>query len=220
MVFTEQNSPSRITRSKVQHKDGLTSISRLPNIANSSPYVCSTDAVSNSSDSEQHGHETASRELLQNHGRKVSLPSTTESYTLPLAQPLLQATIGDNTRLVTASDGATRVSLNVTFVIPPHHDHPLILRIELPDDIGTPPTAAPTLSLPLSQPSCKFLTLPRELRDQIYTNLHYATHRLQPGRLNLGYANNFNLSAAFLRTCKQIHAEARGKNRSSQDRTT
>ncbi|KAK5168707.1 uncharacterized protein LTR77_006016 [Saxophila tyrrhenica] len=81
-----------------------------------------------------------------------------------------------------------------------------------PKSTSHPPTPGPFTSgtwfplqptLPPPIPRCMFLSLPRELRDEIYTHLYHA-----PSRLHLAYPDeNFRMGTAFLRTNLQICAE-------------
>ena len=61
-----------------------------------------------------------------------------------------------------------------------------------------------TQSSPLRPDVAGFLSLPPELRNQIYRLLFISTDKL-----DFGHPRNFSRSSHFLRSCKQVHEEAR-----------
>ncbi|KAI7539565.1 hypothetical protein KC331_g9682 [Hortaea werneckii] len=107
--------------------------------------------------------------------------------------------------------------------VPLGHTGPIVLHLTpglggMPPPIGPPhpssvpigftrPQTSTPQPPPRSQPSRKtgFLDLPAELRNEIYRLTFVAK-----GRFALSRPTNFSRSAAFLRTCRQVHQEASG----------
>lgn len=107
---------------------------------------------------------------------------------------------------------------NVTINVPAGHTGPLLLQIDLKSTTLAPastmPPAIETETKTQKSPSkdavdpirrsAGFLDLPAELRNSIYELIF-----VSDGKLNFANPTNFGRSAALLRTCKQVHLEAR-----------
>lgn len=109
---------------------------------------------------------------------------------------------------------------DITINVPPGHVGPLVLHIT--PELMVPMPVAPTqtskrqMSRDQKRPTKKqcqsaepntragFLDLPAELRNEIYRMTFVGE-----GRLTFANPTSFSKSAAFLRTCSQVHEEAR-----------
>jgi len=105
---------------------------------------------------------------------------------------------------------------NVTITVPKGHQGPILLQID-PATLATtiapqqtprvapqPATKRARTTAPAPAKRAGFLDLPAELRNEIYREVFVADSRLdfaKPTQLSRG--------AAFLRTCRQVHEEAR-----------
>lgn len=119
--------------------------------------------------------------------------------------------------------------LSFTFNVPPGHTGPFVVNLDLNSLINSqtafsslstseqPRTRlstdsgfsskaseAPEQSKPSIDGKVGFLSLPAELRNQVY-RLTFVTKE----KLNFGLPRNFSRSSAMLRTCRQVHEEAR-----------
>lgn len=107
---------------------------------------------------------------------------------------------------------------NLVINVPPGHSGPLILQLDIPDQSSTQIATTDAEITASSQRTVEvvplveqephqyagFLDLPAELRNEIY-RLIFVTEDV----FNFDSPSNFNRTAAFLRTCKQVHNEGR-----------
>ncbi|TKA30332.1 hypothetical protein B0A50_02559 [Salinomyces thailandicus] len=123
----------------------------------------------------------------------------------------------------TFAQGSQIVLKDLVINVPSGHTGPVILHLtpgmataplQAPLHVSAPKPAAPAKpkgrkrarkeAVPTSREGAGFLDLPAELRNEIYRLAFVAD-----GKFNLARPTNFARSAAFLRTCRQVHEEAR-----------
>lgn len=117
------------------------------------------------------------------------------------------------------SQGLQFVLKNLVVNVPLGHIGPVVLQLSPDVAVTTPMAPLEAVKIPVQPKGRKssrkqtknaqktqagFLELPAELRNEIY-RLVFVTD----GRLNFGAPTNFGRSAAFLRTCRQVHEESR-----------
>ena len=118
------------------------------------------------------------------------------------------------------AQGSSIVLKDVVVNVPAGHVGPVVLH--LTPDMGKPPPPPPSPRVIVNDPPKRskrptqspnstkrsgagFLDLPAELRNEIYSLVFVAD-----SRFDLARPTNFARSAAFLRTCRQVHQEACG----------
>jgi len=195
-----------------------------------SPFVDSAIAISDDEDNFGTSDEDALPKRLQSRKRKRSVSpdlSTPAQEAHPTSSADSEHEIEVDpkpTTPPTSTPGAVMhfTLSNMTITVPEGHQGPILLQIDpksLPGSIAAQPLAprpstkrprttapAPT-SAPTSPPAKKrsgFLDLPPELRNEIYRQVFVADTRL-----DFAKPTNFSRGAAFLRTCRQVHAEGR-----------
>lgn len=109
--------------------------------------------------------------------------------------------------------------VSLTFHVPPGHQGPFVVNLQLPmseiynnisnNSLSYNGTATHTSSLvprSLKRKPATFLDLPAELRNDIYKRAIVDPTNKD---INFRFAQNFSHNSALLRTCKQVYEEAR-----------
>ena len=181
-----------------------------------SPFVDSAIAVSDASD-EDSDSSTALVSKLRKRKRSPSLPASVQSD----SDKILSDSCTSVETSVTSQpvQVGTQITIsNLVINVPPGHTGPLVLQLDIPSQISTQTTTLHQKSKSTKQCSPQnhqqtvpersthagFLDLPAELRNEIYHLVFVASDCF-----NFDSPSNFNRSAAFLRTCKQVHDEGR-----------
>jgi hypothetical protein len=180
-----------------------------------SPFVDSAIAVSDASD-EDSDSSTALIAHVRKRKRSASPPASVQSDSDKILSE--SGASAETSVASTPVQAGTQITINNLVInVPPGHTGPLLLQLDIPSQtstqITTYQTTRPTkqTSLPNTQQTTPekstyagFLDLPAELRNEIY-RLVFVT----PDCFNFDSPSNFTRSAAFLRTCKQVHFEGR-----------
>ncbi|KAF2773735.1 hypothetical protein EJ03DRAFT_305317 [Teratosphaeria nubilosa] len=188
-----------------------------------SPFVDSAVAISDEEGSDDDGESiTVSRKRK----RTPSPPLSEANESDPLDSACESLDESDEDEAIHVGTGSAKPSTqsNITINVPAGHQGPIVLHLE-PSATTVAVPAAPTSRAPktsqkkvktatrgrkkgTSQGASKgragFLDLPAELRNEIYRLVFVSEEHF-----NFGGPTNFSRGAAFLRTCSQIHAEAR-----------
>lgn len=202
-----------------------------------SPFVDSAIAVTDEESSDDESIIAVSRHPSKKRKRSPSPPLSDDDYDFsspsesrceseggampPRPQSMPEMSLHAPTPVT--CQGTQIVIKDLMVNVPLGHTGPIVLHLTpglggMPPPIGPPhpssvpigftrPQTSTPQPPPRSQPSRKtgFLDLPAELRNEIYRLTFVAK-----GRFALSRPTNFSRSAAFLRTCRQVHQEASG----------
>ncbi|KAH9807340.1 hypothetical protein Tdes44962_MAKER06376 [Teratosphaeria destructans] len=206
----------------------------LAAIKAASPFVDSAVAISDEEGSDDEGELTT---VSRKRKRSPSPPLSVANEPDPLdsaCESLDESDDDEAIRLGSAKppsqsspapSGTMQITLkDITINVPAGHQGPIVLHLEPSTATAAVPAASASRTPKKSRKKVKtaargrrkgnsqgaskgragFLDLPAELRNEIYRLVFVSEEHF-----NFGGPTNFSRGAAFLRTCSQIHAEAR-----------
>ena len=182
-----------------------------------SPFVDSAIAVSDDDDNHDSDSSTSSVSRPRKRKRSPSPPASPRSDVDNIVSDLGSDTDTNNLSSITQTDTQIVIN-NMVINVPPGHTGPLILQLDIPAQASTrsittsdkiersqrKSSLLDDTSMPDKQHRAGFLDLPAELRNEIYRMVF-----VSPSCFNFDTPSNFQRSAAFLRTCKQVYDEGR-----------
>lgn len=195
-------------------------------------FIDTTQAVSDAEDTNSEEEEKYVRpRKKRRRSPSPPMPASDEDDTDSRAQSSTPSSFG----LQTPTSGIPPI--NLTFNVPPGHQGPIQVTLDIASLLGgavqlgslnrmgskrtrnarLSPESEFTTSVSITsdkrqntqgqvQERAGFLSLPPELRNDVYRMLFVLPSN---ERFNIGRPSNFCRSAAFLRTCRQVHEEAR-----------
>ena len=195
-------------------------VRKIRRVTAGSPFVDSAIAVSDE-DGDDSDSDIAPLARARKRKRSPSPPvSVVSELDKELDKIVSDSFASDETHVMnhSAQSVIQLIIKDVTINISPGHTGPVLLQVDIPsqlaDSLSTTQTQTTTSSqvstaaIPETEQAQQryagFLDLPAELRNEIY-RLRFVTEDV----FNFDSPSNFTRSAAFLRTCKQVHSEAR-----------
>lgn len=186
-------------------------------VTEGSPFVDSAIAVSDDEDSMDSGNGITLALRARKRKRSPSPPASEVSEHDKIVSES-GASVETNVMSSTVRPGIQLTIKNMIINVPRGHTGPLLLQLDIPSQTATQMTTTRVESEEIFDKDSQlvhqseqerrqyagFLDLPAELRNEIY-RLIFVT----PDCFNFDSPSNFSRSAAFLRTCKQVHEEGR-----------